>query len=114
MRYRARIGGIRAEQISIAVRAQQRDVNCSPMSQAYSLIPARFRAGLTDLLTAFDYAQDSQTDPWQFAVGLAEVLSAGANLADIRWLVLRGFAEHARETTVPGDLKRTFRGLAPT
>jgi hypothetical protein len=84
------------------------------MSQAYTFIPDRFRAGLADLLTAYDYAQDSRTDPWQFAVELSQVLSAGAALADIRWLVLRGFAEHARETTVPGDSKRTFRALAPT
>jgi len=84
------------------------------MRQANSLIPDRFRAGLTDLLTAYDYAEDSQTDPWQFATGLADVLSVGATLADVRWLVLRGFAEHARETTVPGDATRTFRALAPT
>src|SRR5262245_46966369 len=91
-----------------------RDADTSPMSQAYTFIPDRFRAGLAELLTAFDYAQDSQTDPWQFAMGLADVLSVGATLADVRWLVLRGYAEHARETTVPGDLQRTFRGLAPT
>jgi hypothetical protein len=84
------------------------------MSQASTFIPDRFRAGLAELLTAYDYAQDSQTDPWQFAVALAEVLSAGATLADIRWLVLRGFAEHARETTVPGDTRRIFRALSPT
>jgi len=84
------------------------------MDRANLPIPERFRASLADLLTAYDYAQDSQSDPWQFAVELAEVLSAGATLADIRWLVLRGFAQHARETTVPGDGQRTFRGLAPT
>jgi hypothetical protein len=84
------------------------------MCPVFAFIPDRFRAGLAELLTAYDYAQDSQTNPWQFAAGLDEVLSAGATLADVRWLVLRGFAEHARETTVPGDATRTFRALAPT
>jgi hypothetical protein len=84
------------------------------MGQLDVSVPDRFRAGLAILLTAFDYAQDSQTDAWQFAVELPELFSTGATLADIRWLVLRGFAEHGKETTLPGDDKRTFRRLAST
>lgn len=77
-------------------------------------IPDRFRPGLAGLLTAYDYALDSQADVWQFATELPELISSGATLADIRWLVLRGFAEHARETTIPGDDKRVFRRLVPS
>src|SRR6185312_7853921 len=49
-----------------------------------------------------------------FAVTLTDVLSQGATLLDVRWLVLRRFAEHAKETTVPGDANRSFRRLPPT
>ncbi len=84
------------------------------MSDIRAAIPERFQPALAVLLTSFDYAQDSQTDPWQFAVELPELLSNGATLADIRWLIHRGFAEHARETTIPGDNTRSFRRLAPT
>ncbi len=84
------------------------------MRQITVPIPDRFRPALAILLTAYDYAQDSQTDPWQFAVEFPELLSSGATLDDVRWLIHRGFAEHARETTIPGDEKRTFRRLAPT
>jgi hypothetical protein len=38
----------------------------------------------------------------------------GATIADLRWLIRRGLAEHAKETTTPGDPARTFRPLAAT
>ena len=66
------------------------------------------------LLTAFDYTADSRADPWQLAIELPELVSNGATLNDIRWLILRKFAEHAKETTIPGDSKRSFRSLAQT
>ena len=84
------------------------------MSDIRALLPERFQAALAVLLTSFDYAQDAGSDAWQFAVELPELLSSGATLADIRWLIHRGFAEHARETTIPGDPQRSFRRLAPT
>jgi len=82
------------------------------MSQNFDFIPDRLRSGLATMLTAYDYAQDSQSDPWQFAVELSDLMSIGTTLTDIRWLVRRGFAELARETTIPGDANRTFRPLA--
>jgi hypothetical protein len=83
------------------------------MSQNFDFVPDRLRSGLATLLTAYDYAQDSHTDAWQFAVELADLMAIGTTLTDIRWLVRRGFAELARETTIPGDATRTFRALAP-
>jgi hypothetical protein len=73
-----------------------------------------FRETLYILLKAFEYATDCQTDTWQFATDLSAAVSNGASLDDLRWLVLRGFGEHAKETTVPGDEVRTFRLLART
>jgi hypothetical protein len=77
-------------------------------------IPDRFRSALVALLHAFDYASDGTVDRWQLAIELTELLSTGATLSDIRWLILRGFAEHAKEITIPGDAERSFRPLTPT
>jgi len=79
-----------------------------------SLIAERFRSALEALLVAFNYAEDSQTDRWQFAVDLNGLQAIGATLNDLRWLLLRGLAEHARETTIPGDSERSFRKLPST
>jgi hypothetical protein len=84
------------------------------MDQSFAIIAERFRPALDLLVTAFDYAEDSRSDRWQLAVGLTELQASGATLADVRWLILRGFAEHARETTIPGDSERSFRKLAAT
>ena len=77
-------------------------------------IPDRFLPALAALLTSFDYAQDSGTDAWQFAIELPELLSTGATLADLRWVIHRGFAEHAKETTITGEPARSFRPLVRT
>jgi hypothetical protein len=84
------------------------------MAGILEFVPDRFRSALATLLTAFDYAADIRTDPWQLAIELSHLESNGATLSDIRWLILRKFAEHAKETTVPGDAKRSFRALTPT
>ncbi len=84
------------------------------MDRLQTIIAERFRPALETLVTAFNYADDSRTDHWQFAIGLTELQASGATLADLRWLILRGFAEHARETTIPGDAERSFRKLTPT
>ena len=92
------------------------DLDLRPLtvSSFADLITDRLRPALAALLTAFDYAADSGLDRWEFAVEMSELLAAGAKLADLRWLIRRGLAEHAKETTVPGDPARTFRPLAPT
>jgi hypothetical protein len=84
------------------------------VSSFANLITDRLRPALAALLTAFDYAADSGLDRWEFAVEMDELLAAGAKLADLRWLIRRGLAEHAKETTIPGDPTRAFRPLAPT
>jgi hypothetical protein len=78
------------------------------------LITDRLQPALAALLTAFDYAADSGADRWEFAVEMTELIAIGAKLPDLRWLIRRGLAEHAKETTIPGDPARTFRPLAPT
>jgi hypothetical protein len=84
------------------------------MDRLQTIVAERFRPALDALVTAFNYAEDSQTDRWQFAIGIAELQASGATLADLRWLILRRFAEHGLETTIPGDAERSFRELVPT
>jgi hypothetical protein len=47
------------------------------------------------LLEGYDYAQDLQASPWEFAVELPTLLAAGCTSNTLRWLVLRGYAEQA-------------------
>jgi len=66
-------------------------------------------AGLRQLLQSWHYAEDVGADVWQFAVDLAELKSLGLTSSDLRWLILKGYADHARETTLAGDAERSFR-----
>jgi hypothetical protein len=66
------------------------------------------------LLAAYQYAQDANVDPWQFAVETDDLRQRGAASVDLRWLIATGLAEHRRETTIPGDPERTFRSLSRT
>lgn len=72
-------------------------------------IPDRVGEGLLFLLKAKEYADDVETDLWDFALELRELRSLGMTNSDLRWLVLKGYVEFAREQTEPGDEKRTFR-----
>src|SRR5438552_2365778 len=75
-------------------------------------VPALLRPGmhriLRILLEAFIAAQVSQRDPWEFAVGIAELRAAGATDAALRLLACNGFVEQALEKTKPGDRERQF------
>jgi hypothetical protein len=75
-------------------------------------VPEHFETALAMLLDASDYS--ALDDCWQFAVELDELLRSGATLTDIRWLIVRGLAEHGKETTIPGESQRSFRPLSAT
>ncbi|MBA4020476.1 MAG: hypothetical protein C0483_25225 [Pirellula sp.] len=65
--------------------------------------------GLRLLLQSQLYADDVGADGWEFALDLVELKTVGLTSSDLRWLVLKGYAQHARETTLPGDAQRSFR-----
>jgi len=67
--------------------------------------------GLALLLRAFQHAVDAAGDPWQFAISVIELKSRGMHDIDLAWLLNKGLAEHAIETTIPGDAKRSFRTI---
>jgi hypothetical protein len=86
----------------------------TPTADIATFVPEWLKSALAILLSSADYALDNCADRWQFAVEIADLLSNGAMLVDIRWLILRGLAVHAKETTIPGDSLRSFRALPPT
>lgn len=73
---------------------------------------ANFRAGLAILQQTFTYAQDSGRDQWDFALEMDKLYETGMSISDFRWLVAKGFALHAQETSVYGDSGRSFRPSA--
>jgi hypothetical protein len=69
----------------------------------------RLRTALDLLRQARDYAQDLHLNVWDFAVELPVFHSSGVSTSDLRWLVCKGYIEHATETTRPGKEHREFR-----
>lgn len=72
-------------------------------------LPAPVRAALAQFAKARDYARDVQCDPWEFAIEIARLTSIGVTASDLRWLVKKGYIEHACEITRPGDAARRFQ-----
>ncbi len=67
------------------------------------------RDALWLLLQAYDYAAELQQDVWSFAVELNVLRAAHLTTSDLRWLVCKGYVDHACETTKPDDEVRRFR-----
>ncbi len=72
------------------------------------LLAAKLRAGLAQLAEAYDYAHDAHQDVWQFAVEMRSLLAFGLTASDLRWMVSKGYARHARDVTEPHDAARRF------
>lgn len=73
------------------------------------IVPEKLNEGLQALHEAFRYAQDVGSELWDFAVSMPRLEQLGFTPSDLRWLTLKGLAEHAREVTVQGDDGRQFR-----
>jgi hypothetical protein len=71
-------------------------------------LPPGVETALAELAIAHDYACDAGRDAWQFAVEISRLTDLGLSGSDLRWLVEKGFAAHAREITEAGDLDRRF------
>ena len=68
----------------------------------------RFESALALLLQAWDYAEKSQEDVWEFAEEIARVRDAGLSNADIRWLLKKSMIVHAEEISRRKDNRRRF------
>src|SRR5690606_33281778 len=72
-------------------------------------IGQKFAAALIVLLEAAEYASDTKSDRWDFAVAIWDLRELGLNDNDFRFLVKKQWVEHAREVTVQGTNGREFR-----
>lgn len=61
------------------------------------------------LLEAIEYAEDLETDPWNFAVSISQLQSVNIGESSLRWLVLRKYVEQKRETTRTHESGRNFQ-----
>jgi hypothetical protein len=73
---------------------------------------SRIRPGLLLLRDALERARELKHDPWEFAVNIRQLRAAGLTNTDLRWLVCKGYAEHALEGISAGAGRRSFLKLA--
>jgi hypothetical protein len=73
-----------------------------------SIITSQLRSRLGELLVADEYARELACSPWDFSVEMDRLLARGLTTSDLRWLVKRGYLNHAREVTGPDDAERQF------
>jgi hypothetical protein len=59
------------------------------------------------LLVARNYAEDTGRNAWEFAVTIGELRRDGVTENELRWLVCRGYVDHAEEVTTTGN-ERAF------
>lgn len=69
------------------------------------------RPGLVILLEALESAKELQYDVWEFAVEIQNLRSVGLTGNNLRWLLCKGYVEHAIENTQPKATQRTFQPL---
>jgi hypothetical protein len=78
-------------------------------------VPLAVSKPLEVLLAARDYVDGLKSRPWDFAVELRYLESAGCTPSELRWLLTRGCVRHAIEVTRAKDRRRRFRPLlSPT
>lgn len=71
--------------------------------------PAGTETALAALLRAYDYAEEFRRPVWDFAVEMNDLRAAEFTASDLRWLVCRGYVEHAVEATPEKGGQRLFR-----
>ncbi len=67
------------------------------------------QAAIVRLAEANDYAWDTESDLWDFAVEIDALLAIGLSLDDLRGLVTSGYVQHGREISGRSDAARRFR-----
>lgn len=66
-----------------------------------------FRVGLSLLWQADTYAHAAGAELWDFALEIGELYETGLTISDLRWLMVKGFARLAQETSAYGDPHRS-------
>jgi hypothetical protein len=70
-------------------------------------MPDSVQRAISLLLKASNYAADTDRSVWEFAVTIGELLREGASENELRWLVCRGYVDHAEEVSATGN-ERAF------
>ena len=70
---------------------------------------SRFDKALSLLMQGYRFAHDLKRDVWDFAVEIAALRRVGLTANDLRWMVCKGYVEHARELSSADDDARRFR-----
>lgn len=81
----------------------------SDVSGAVTAFTRQIQSALQLLHNAAAYAEDAQTDLWQFSVELGALHDLGLTVCECRWLIAKGLAKHARETTTNDTDRRVFQ-----
>jgi hypothetical protein len=70
-------------------------------------VPRSVQRAICQLVQASKYAEDTGRSAWEFAITIGEFRGEGASENDLRWLICRGYIEHAEEVT-PNGSERAF------
>ncbi len=84
--------------------SSDRLLTCSTVAVSRNMI-----AGLLQLLKAHAYARELERPGWDFAVEIGSLQATGLTSSDLRWLVCKGYVEHAVETTPAASETRSFQ-----
>ncbi len=98
-----------AENTSLPGKRQAVLSEPSGNGDALAGIFAQKQSVLALLFEAHRYAAELRGNIWDFAVEIDQLRRAGLTHSDLRWLVCKGFVEHACEVTLPGEEGRAFR-----
>lgn len=85
-----------------------RDTGRDQSPQVPSICNESIKDALAMLSRAAEYAEDADSAAWDFAIEIHRLLGVGLNECDLRWLILKGYTEHARETTGRHSSGREF------
>jgi hypothetical protein len=80
--------------------------------QRLGVVP-KFRAALSILLEAYEYARELRRSQWDFAVEINCLRVAGLTSSDLRWLACQELVEHGAELTRAGRDVRVFHPTGP-
>jgi hypothetical protein len=80
-------------------RAVNRDCRSRDVGGCF---PRSTQRAIRHLLKASNYAEETGRDAWEFAVTIGELRRDGVAENELRWLVCRGYIEHADEVTTTG------------
>ncbi len=79
------------------------------LSPSATDVDCRLWPGLLLLLQAYDYAEDTRSDYWDFAVEISDLRRHGMTLTDCRWFIRKGWAQQARELSPRQGEPRRFQ-----